>query len=343
MRYIATAGLHRALHIATGERALHVVARQRLGKGVYRLRLALDGRIERVVAKHLTPRAAERNERAARRWLPAVQLERYAPPLLGVAADQHGRGVWHVYEDLGDGLLDTDDPDLDSVCAVVEAVALIHGRFADHPLLADCRLHGADLGVHFFQQNVRDALRALKAMCAPTINLQPRDVAVRDRLVAHLSTLLLEEPARSQALLELGGPQTLLHGDLWTTNMLFLPAERGCQVRLIDWDRAGVGPVCYDLSAFLLRFPGHHRPAIMALYRAALGRIGWPLEADAELNFIFDTCERARFASCVIWPALAVLEQGAGWGFDALAAIADWFDALGPVLPTGDGGACRST
>lgn len=337
MRRLAEVGLHRALCEALGGAGVTIAGQQRLAKRVYRLRLAVDGRAKGVVVKRLTPRAAECNELVGRRWLPAVQLERHAPPLLGVAADQRGRGIWHVYEDLGDGVLDTVNPDMENVRAVVEAVALIHVRFANHPLLADCRVHGTDLGVPFYGQNVHDALRALDVMQPPAVNLQPQQAAIRDRLLRYLTALVVEQRVRSRAMVELGGPETLLHGDLWTTNTLVVEAPEGPRVCLIDWERTGVGPVCYDLSAFLLRFPSHHRPAIMEMYRAAVGRLGWRLAADRMLNDLFDTAEQARYASCVIWPALAVIQEGAAWGFDALAAVAEWFDALRPVLPVGEG------
>ena len=332
MRQLTDAGLRRALGAALGAPVGSIAGQQRLAKRVYRLRVSADGHVHPVVVKQLSPRAAECNELAARRWLPAVQLERHAPPLLGAAPDHRGRAVWHVYQDLGDSTLDTLNPDLDKVRAVVEAVALIHVRFAGHPLLADCRLHGGDLGVAFYAHNVRAALQALRLVRPPAVHLQPHQAAVRDRLLRHLSALLLERPARSRDLAELGGPETLLHGDLWTTNTLVVDAPDGPRAHLIDWDRAGVGPVCYDLSTFLLRFPAQHRPAIMDIYRAEVGRLGWRLAPDAQLNTLFDTAERARYAHYVIWPALAVIQPGGAWGFDALAAVADWFDALRPVL-----------
>jgi hypothetical protein len=52
-----------------------------------------------------------------------------------------------------------------------------------------------------------------------------------------------------------------------------------------------------------------------------------------ELNALFAIAELARCANRVIWPALALHADGAGWGFDELAAVEGWFEALGPVLP----------
>jgi hypothetical protein len=34
-----------------------------------------------------------------------------------------------------------------------------------------------------------------------------------------------------------------------------------------------------------------------------------------------------------VWPAIALLRDGAAWGFEELAAVDGWFEALAPVLP----------
>jgi thiamine kinase-like enzyme len=145
--------------------------------------------------------------------------------------------------------------------------------------------------------------------------------------------LLDEQPHRAQALAELGGPATLLHGDLWTPNTFVLPTAHGLQARLIDWDRAAVGPVSYDLSTFLLRFPPHHRWWILDLYSRAVEPLGWRLPSKRDLNLLFDTAECARFANCAIWPSVALLSERAEWGFDALAWVEQGFETLEPVLP----------
>ena len=95
---------------------------------------------------------------------------------------------------------------------------------------------------------------------------------MRERLIARLCGLLEEVRHRAQALREFGGPETLLHGDLWTTNTFVVPTAAGPQARLIDWDHAGVGRFSYDLSTFLLRFPADDRPWILEAYAAATAR-----------------------------------------------------------------------
>jgi hypothetical protein len=300
---------------------------------VYRLHIESNGRAHSLVIKRLEPAIAQRNQLVMKRWLPAVDLSQCAPSLLGVAAERNGQGVWHIYEDLRDWALEPDDPDPRRVQAVVELIAQLHIRFAEHPLLPECRLYGGDLGIYFYAANVRDAIRGLEALRPPAAELSAACLALRDRLLERMYNLRDEQPYRAQALAELGGPETLLHGDLWTTNTFVLPTPRGLQARLIDWDRAAVGPVSYDLSTFLLRFPVHHRMWILDLYRESVRQAGVRLPSARDLNLLFDTAECARCANRAIWVALALLRDRVEWGFNELAAVEQWFELLEPVLP----------
>jgi hypothetical protein len=295
---------------------------------VFRLRFDVNGETRSLVIKRLKPNIARRNELVANRWLPAIGLSDSGPPWLGSAAARSGGCVWHVYEDLGHWELDPREPDRESVQAAVQLIAQMHTRFARHALLGEVRLHGGDLGIHFYEANVRDAVYALEA-------LEPaaQHRALRDRLLERLHKLHGERRQRADALAELGGPETLLHGDLWAINVFVLPASNGLRARLIDWDHAAVGPASYDLSTFLLRFPVEHRPWILELYRQAVARAGWHLPGERELNLLFETHEYARFANRIIWPAIAVVIDQAGWGFEELAEVERWFERFEPVLP----------
>src|SRR6266511_2349145 len=253
---------------------------------VYRLRFEINGRVRSLVIKRLDPDIAQRNLFVTLRWLPAIGLSQSGPPLLGAAAERSGQCVWHFYEDLGDWTLDPSDLDPGRVKAAVELIAQLHTRFAGHPLLAECRLYGGDLGIHFYASNVRDAIRGLESLRPPAVELSSDGLALRDRLLARMCQLRDELPHRAQALAELGGPETLLHGDLWTTNTFVMPTAHGLQARLIDWDHAAVGPASYDLSTFLLRFPTHHRLWIVDLYRESTGRLGWQVPAPRDLNLL---------------------------------------------------------
>jgi hypothetical protein len=314
---------------ATGQ----FLQRNRLNGRVDRLRFQVNGQERSLVVKRLAPEIAQRNRLVAERWLPAVGLSQHGPPLLGSAAERGGRCVWHVYEDLGDWTLAGTDPDPERVGAAVESIAHIHARFAGHILLGECRLWGGDLGMGFYEASVRDAVRSLEALRPPRVGLSAERLATRDRLLRRLHGLGAELVSRTQLLTALGGPETLLHGDLWTTNALAYPCGEGLQVRLIDWDHVGVGPVCYDLSTFLSTSGAKDRPWILGHYRRVMGELGWRLPPAVELNQLFETAEWGRLANCVIWPAIAAWESQAEWAFERLAALAEWFEALRPVLP----------
>ena len=316
-------------HDTTGR----LINQQRLNSRVYRLHFEISSQVRRLVVKRLAPGIAHRNQLVATRWLQAVGLGQNGPPLVGSVAERSGQCVWHVYEDLGDWMLNPGDPDREGVKAIVDLIAKIHTRFAGHHLLPECRLYGGDLGIYFYTSNVRDAIRGLESLRPPDVELSSEHLALRDRLLERMYKLLDEQPDRAQALAELGGPETLLHGDLWTSNTFVLPTAHGLHARLIDWDHVAVGPVSYDLSTFLLRFPTQHRLWILDLYGESVSHVGWRLPPTPDLNLLFDTAECARCANRAIWPAIALLTERAEWGFDSLAEVERWFEALEPVLP----------
>jgi hypothetical protein len=176
---------------------------------------------------------------------------------------------------------------------------------------------GGDLGRAFYGGNARDALRALEALVPSVAGLPERTALARERLMAQLHEMLAEESDRMGALEELGGPETLVHGDLWPTNVFVLAPGEGPRVRLIDWDHVGVARLSYDLSTLLMRLPSAQRPEIL-------------------VNGLFDSAERARIASHVLSPVLALLRGDTalrGWALDALPEVSGWFDELTDVLP----------
>lgn len=318
------AELSTALDEALGAADAHdgAVSCRRLKSRVYRL--SVESRS--FVLKRFDPWLARRNELVARRWLPALGLGDRCPSLVAIAADRSGAWVWHVYEDIGDGAIDAAQPHRPSVEAVVELLASLHTRAARHHVLPACRHICGDLGASYFAANVRDAIGVLEA-------LEQRPL--RDRLLDRLYLLRHQQASRARMLDWLGGPDTLLHGDLWTTNTFVAPPSNGGApiARLIDWDHAAVGPVTYDLSTFLYRFAPRDRSWILESYRRAVAPSGWTMPSDAELNTMFETAEYSRYANRIIWPAVAVLEEGAAWGWDQLAEVERWFDAMTPVLP----------
>jgi Phosphotransferase enzyme family len=307
---------------------------QKLARGVYRLRFEGNGGRRSLIVKRLDPEIAKRNSLVANRWLPSIGLGENGPPLLGSAAERNCRCVWQIYEDLGDWGLKESNPKPDKVKPVMELIAKLHARFAGHPWLAECRLWGGELGTHFCSTSVRDAIVSLERLQAPQAELSAERASVRERLLRRLHKLLGELPSRLQMVQEFGGPETMLHGDLWPQNAFVLPSREGLRVRMIDWDHTGVGPVIYDLSTLLSRFPAEDRQWILDAYRRAPERPSWNAPSNRDLNLLFETAECARLAYCVIWPAIEAGDSQVAWAFDKLEEVDDWFDQLGPLLPS---------
>jgi len=326
--------LREALARTLGESkgAILYTGAQRLWSKVYRLQFASQEGTHSLIVKRLGPLEARRGEMVAWRWLPAVGLEDGGPGLLAVAAGARGEWVWHMYEDLGDSGLAGRESDTAAVAAAVRLIASIHSRFASHPLLAECRSYRV-FDISWFAGNMRDAIRSLEGIRPPAVPLTVDQAALRGRLLARLRRLLADQPRRARALVEWGGPETLLHGDLWTSNTFVVRSPAGLHARLIDWDRAGVGPMSYDLSTFLLRFPAERRGWILDLYTSSLEGNAWRPPSLPRLNLLCETAEFARYANCVVWPALAIARENAAWGWNALAEVDRWFTAMQPVIP----------
>lgn len=310
-------------------------------KRVFRAIFEIGGQRRSLIVKRLPLNRSLRECAAARRWLGQVGLGQHAPPLRGVAMERRGRIAWHVYEDLGaHALVDAiDDPGC--VAAAIGVIARVHTRFSRHPLLAECRLAGGELGAEFFEASLRDAQRNVEAMLHAA-HVDERGRAIAARLCTRLDGVAQQADARARLLRERGGPETLLHGDLWTSNVLTIPCADGFDVRLIDWDHCGVGPVVYDLSAFLRRFPPQQRRGLLQAYRGQLEVEGWTWPAHDELNDMFDSAELARFANSITWRAVAIATAAPGsppvWALEDLEEIDDWFAQLEPVVP-GNGAA----
>jgi Ser/Thr protein kinase RdoA (MazF antagonist) len=308
--------------------AARLLAGERLKNHVHRLHFDVADGIVAVVVKRLAARRARAVELALERWLPEVGLGWACPRLRGVRDDRAAGQVWHVYEDVGGAPVDRCDPDPAQFQPLMELLADVHGRFAGHPLLAECLAHGEELGTGFFTSHVTRCIEALARM--PASVAEHRDVT--ERLLDRVERLHREREHRLAVRAACAGPDTLLHGDLWTTNALLVDTAAGLEPRLIDWDHVGVGPITYDISTLLYRFAAHDRPRILSAYRAAAAQRGWLLPTDAELNLLFDTAECARYACCLAGPARAAA-RGERWGFEQLTEIDEWFARLEPVLP----------
>lgn len=314
-----------------------------LAKGrVYRLAFAGTGPLRSLVVKRLPFDRSNREQRALLHWLPRFGLDAHAVQLHQVVPAAGEARVWHVYEDLGDRTLaqvyDDDDPGADDATrTAMGLVSTLHLRLAAHPVLMDCRLAGLDLGDAFFPTAVTDAQRGLAALRAID-GLPGKWRAPIDAVLGRLARLQEESAARSGSLAALGWPETLLHGDLWLQNVV-VTTDGTRRVRLIDWERTGVGSPLYDLSTFLRQLPSHARAGALTAYRHAVERAGWAWPAPAQLERVAETCELGRYASCLAWRVLPFLETRSdaepapGWLLDDLVETERWFAERTPLFP----------
>jgi hypothetical protein len=351
---LSSFALHDTLQeLLGGAVGLRLTTRQRLSRSrVYRVRAETGSVVRSLIVKRVNPHIAQRNEMTVTRWLPAVGLSHATPSLLAVAAERDGKRVWHVYEDLGDWPLAANDiPAHQSECAgpaaprvfhaeserievAVRMIAQIHARCARHPLLAECRLYGNDFGSHFFASAVTDAIRGLEALLAPERAPSAAWTELLDRLLRKMQRLARQQAERTDVLAHFGGPETLLHGDLWPINVMVCPDGQALRASLVDWDSVGVGPISYDLSSFAGHFPRQDRHRIMDLYLQCMERLGWRFPADTPWNLLFDTAECARLAVTIVWDALAALDDPSTWAYEDLNAVDEWFEMLEPILPS---------
>jgi Ser/Thr protein kinase RdoA (MazF antagonist) len=324
--------LEACLREVLGVRSLHVTGAERLKAGVHRLRVGVDDEERSLVAKWSATEVARRNWLVARRWLPAVGLEDVGPSVLAVAAERSGERAWQVQDDLGGRPVCRRPPERADIQALMDAIARVHTALSEHRLLAECRLAGGDRGIEFYAANVRDAQRVLRVVDARRHGAEA--ASLRDGLLERMRELQEQQPARARALVAAGGAETLLHGDLWTTNALVLRSDGQLRVRLVDWDEAAVGPIAFDLSTLLLRFDPSHRTWILDAYRQAIDRLaGWELPPDDVLNPVLETAAIARLVSLLVWSVAAALDDDSGWLPLRLADLIGWLDGVGPVLP----------
>jgi hypothetical protein len=314
------------------------------GSKVHRLRVDVDHSARSFIVKRFSrAHIAQRNQMVATRWLPAVGLADCVPALLGVAAERNGRRVWHISEDLGDCMLAGSDAgkdrrriiraDPERIESAVALVARIHALFTGHPLLAECRFYGEDFGSRFFVSAVNDAIRCLVALLAVKEERAPAWTDLLCRLLEKMHELRRQQAERVNALERFGGPETLLHGDLWPINIMVSANGGTRQARLIDWDHVGVGSVSYDLSTFLTHFPREDRHWILDLYLRCMSAFGIRFAPETDWNLLFDTAEQSRLAVAIAWEALSALDHPTDWAFEDLALVEQWFALLEPILP----------
>ena len=124
----------------------------------------------------------------------------------------------------------------------MDELAKLHAPRWNDPALA---------GVEWLNRNATEESLAFSevflAQLLPTFldryadRLEPRHVAIAERLFAHLGRFLRDRP----------GPRAVQHGDYRLDNMLFGTAAGGPPLAVVDWQTVVWGPPAFDASYFL--------------------------------------------------------------------------------------------
>ena len=269
----------------TGVRATERLRVEKLDGRAYRVELETSEH-HSVVLKIFRVLRARRNELVLNRWLPAVGLSHLAPRLLAVAPGPDDSSVWHVYEDCGDvTLADREDPG--SIRSALRAIGRVHAAFVEHPLLEEITTQGKPPGNYFFDtpelhESVRASVERLNAS---------KDVP-RSDTIANLADCLAALAPVFANTAPISGPQTLLHGDLYPSNIVVSNGAHGddeaaCSARLIDWDRAGIGPFLFDLAFIVGELAPEGRQLALSAYRESMEPhlTAWPTPQEWQQQF----------------------------------------------------------
>ena len=268
--------------VETFGKAAQQLRAEKLDGRAYRVKLEASEHRSVVLKIFRVPRA-RRNELVLHRWLPAVGLSDLAPRLLAVAPAPDESSVWHVYEDCGDvTLADRQDPG--SIRSGLRAIARVHAAFVEHPLLEEITTQGKPPGNYFF-----DTPELHESVRASVERLNGSHDVPRSDTIAKLADCLAALAPLFANSAPISGPQTLLHGDLYPSNIVVSNGahDEGRAARLIDWDRVGIGPFIFDLAFIVGELPPESRQLALNAYResmeAHLPR--WPTPREWQQQF----------------------------------------------------------
>jgi hypothetical protein len=169
----------------------------------------------------------------------------------------------------------------DSVLDLLDALAALHSRFWQSPLLDEERLGLASprdtllwlsptvVGERIAAGDSQPYLRLAQRGWDAFFELIPEEDATTLRAVFALPEETLRAIERN--------PRTLIHGDVWGPNIGWLPPTRnsprkGHRLLLLDWALAAAAPAPYDVLSLCGAWHTLRPTLLMAAYRARLTR-----------------------------------------------------------------------
>jgi Phosphotransferase enzyme family len=143
--------------------------------------------------------------------------------------------------------------------AVWEAVAAwlgrFHARFAERlDDVSRVNPHLLDYSVQWFEAWCERARTALEPMRDPRASRLARALERYDEVISALEAM----------------PRTLVHGELYPSNVLVAPGECPVRVCPVDWEMAGIGPGMLDLAALVGGWSHAERDRLVRAYLEGL-------------------------------------------------------------------------
>lgn len=140
----------------------------------------------------------------------------------------------------------------------------------------------------------------------------------------------IDAAARRAIRILAGSPRTLVHGELYASNLIGSGTGAERRVRVVDWESIGVGPAALDLAALTAGdWSDPVRDGLVAAYRAAAG-------TDIARHPLFEPAlDAARLVNALQWLGwsegwIAPPHQARDWHSEARAVAARLMAAAEP-------------
>jgi hypothetical protein len=301
---------------------VEVLGTRRLSGRVHRVEFTTaSGGLSSVILKDSRASRVERNRLVLTEWLPAVGLRDAGPRLLAAEKPVDVASVWAIYEDCGDNVL-SDQSGAKLIESALDLVGQIHAAFAKHPLRADIEVLGKSPGSFFFDtpEMFAGVIVSLEDLASDGSSPVCRIVSTLSPRLQALSRAFVSPPPFVE-------PHSLIHGDLFPSNVIFEVPEKGSDspvTRLIDWDRAGLGPVTFDVAFLLSKLNPENQRVALSAYR---GRMephfdGWPTWHAWDSRF--RTIRFGRILRSVSTYAALVRDGQEEYGVEKLTQVEGW-------------------
>ena len=115
-------------------------------------------------------------------------------------------------------------------------------------------------------------------------------------------------------------PFTFIHGDFHPGNVMWMPDDPACPLRILDWEMVGVGSGPQELGLFIIGFLDHKKYGLDVQKDLVGAYHNELVKANSNIDFTFEACFR-EFAVGGIRDWMRLLPELLEWKPDA----ADYF------------------